>query len=69
MKIDPDQVVELTLEQDFSLRYFSDLVQNMSREQAQQLLIEQHKLMMLRDVLYQNLLKHEWKLDVDSVLL
>jgi hypothetical protein len=63
--MDRDQAIELTLEQDFSLRNFADLVQQMSHKQAQEFLIEQHKLMMLRESMYRDLLKHEWKLDVD----
>lgn len=61
-----DQAIDLTLEQEFSFRTFSDLVEQMSREQAQDLLIEQHKLMMLRETMYQELLNHEWKLDLAS---
>lgn len=57
-----DQEIELTLEQEFSHRHFTDVVQQMSREQAQQFLIEQHKYMMLREKVYQKLLTHEWKL-------
>lgn len=63
--MDRDQALELTLEQEFSLRSFADLVQQMSHKQAQKLLIEQHRLMMLRELMYRDLLKHEWKLDVD----
>lgn len=59
------QMIELTLEQDFNLRNFADLVQTMSREQAQEFLIEQHRLMMIRETMYRELLKHEWKLDTD----
>lgn len=58
-----DQVIELTLEQEFSLRSFADQVQRMSHEQAQEFLIMQYKHMMLRDVTYQAILKHDWKLD------
>jgi Phycobilisome degradation protein nblA len=59
--------MELTLEQEFSLMRFSEQVQQISREQAQELLVEQQKLMMLRNTLFQKLLKHEWKLDLDAV--
>ncbi|MBW4550476.1 MAG: NblA/ycf18 family protein [Aphanocapsa sp. GSE-SYN-MK-11-07L] len=59
--------MELTLEQEFSLRQFSEQVQQISREQAQELLVEQQKLMMLRNTLFQELLKKEWKLDLDAV--
>ncbi len=58
--------MELTLEQEFSLMRFSEQVQKISREQAQELLVEQQKLMMLRNTLFQELLKQDWKLGVDS---
>lgn len=64
-----NQEIELTLEQDFSLRNFSDLVQQMSHKQAQAFLIEQHKLMMIRDSLYQDFLRQEWRTKLDSALL
>ncbi|MBW4601110.1 MAG: NblA/ycf18 family protein [Calothrix sp. FI2-JRJ7] len=60
-----DQAIKLTLEQEFSLRNFSDKVQEMSREQAQEFLVMQHKHMMIRETMFQNLLKQEWKLDMD----
>jgi Phycobilisome degradation protein nblA len=60
-----DKTIELTLEQEFSLRNFTDKVQQMSREQAQDFLIFQHKYMMIQEMMYQNILKHEWKLDMD----
>jgi len=63
--MDMDQAIELTLEQEFSLRNFTDMVQKMSREQAQAFLIEQHRLMMVQKTMYQEILKHEWKLDSD----
>lgn len=56
---------QLTLEQEFSLKSFADLVEKMSREQAQELLIEQHHLMMVRETLYRDLLKQEWNLELD----
>jgi energy-converting hydrogenase A subunit M len=64
-----DQAIELTLEQDLSLRTFSDLVRQMSREQAQAFLVEQHRLMMVQKTMYQQILKHEWKLDSDFAAL
>ncbi|NJP08141.1 MAG: phycobilisome degradation family protein [Leptolyngbyaceae cyanobacterium RU_5_1] len=60
-----NQALELTLEQEFSLRCFADKVQQMSHKQAHEFLIEQYRLMMLQETMYQNLLKHEWKLDGD----
>lgn len=63
--MDMDQAIELTVEQEFNLRCFADQVQQMSREQAQAFLVEQHRLMMVQKTMYQEILKHEWKLDSD----
>ncbi len=54
--------IELSLEQEFSLRSFADQVQHMSREQAQEFLLVLHKQMMVRETTYLELLKNEWKL-------
>ncbi|URD53686.1 NblA/ycf18 family protein [Chroococcidiopsis sp. CCNUC1] len=59
------QTIELTLEQEFSLRNFADQVQQMSREQAQEFLLVQYKHMMIQETTYQELLKKDWKLDRD----
>jgi Phycobilisome degradation protein nblA len=64
-----DQTIELTLEQEFSIRNFVDQVQQMSHEQAQEFLILQHKHMIVREMMYQEILKQNWKLDLDSVSL
>ncbi len=58
-----DQPVELTLEQQFSLRSFRDQVSHMSREQAQQFLIELYEQMMLRETMYRHFLKQQWGMD------
>lgn len=58
-----DRTIELTLEQEFNLRSFADQVQQMSRQQAQEFLLVQYKHMMIRDTMYQELLKKDWKLD------
>ena len=62
-----NQSTELTLEQECSLRRFADQVQEMSREQAQEFLIEQYRLMMVQEKMYQDLLKHEWQSDIASL--
>jgi hypothetical protein len=62
-----NQPITLSLEQEFSLRTFADQVQQMSREQAQELLLMLYQQMMIRETTYQELLKHEWKLDSDAV--
>lgn len=61
-----DQAIELTLEQDFKLRSFIDQVQKMSREQAQEFLVKQNRLMMVQDTMYQELLKQKWQLDSNT---
>ncbi len=58
-----DGNIELTLEQEFNIRSFADQVQQMSIEQAREFLILQHKYMVIRETMYQDILKHEWKLD------
>ncbi len=62
-----NQPIELSLEQKFSHRIFTDQVQQMSREQAQEYLLLLHQQMMMRETMYLQFLKHEWKLDSDSV--
>jgi len=62
-----NQAIEFTLEQEFSLRCFTDQVQEMSREQAQEFLIEQYRLMMVQEKMYQALIKHEWQMDITSL--
>lgn len=57
------QPIELSLEQQFSIRSFADQVQQMSREQAQEFLLVLHKQMMIQEKMYQEFLKHEWNLD------
>ena len=63
-----NQPIELSLEQEFSLRTFSDQVQQMSREQAQEFLQMLYKQMMMRETTYQELLKHQWEVDSGSIL-
>ena len=52
-----NQSSQLSVEQEFSLRRFSDQVQHPSLEQAKDLLIELNKQMMIKDNLYKQLLK------------
>lgn len=63
-----NQATELTLEQEFRLREFACRVQQMSLDQAQAFLIEQHRSMLIQKVIFQQLLKHEWNLDADTDL-
>ncbi|MBH8552030.1 NblA/ycf18 family protein [Nostocaceae cyanobacterium CENA357] len=62
-----NQPMTLSLEQEFSLRTFTDQVQQMSREQAQEFLLMLYKQMMIRETTYQELLKHYWELDSDPI--
>ena len=63
-----NQPIKLSLEQEFSLRTFSDQVQQMSREQAQEFLLMFYKQMIIREATYQELLKQQWELDSDPIL-
>jgi hypothetical protein len=58
-----DKPIELSLEQQFSLRSFQDQVSNMSREQAQQFLVKLYEQMMLRETMYKHFLKHQWGIE------
>lgn len=56
------QPIQLSLEQQFSIRSFETQVQRMSREQAQEFLIKLYEQMMVRENMYKEFLKHEWGL-------
>ncbi len=56
------QPTKLSLEQQFSIRSFQTKVEKMSQEQAQNLLIELYKQMIVRENMYNALLKHQWGL-------
>ena len=51
---------QLSLEQEFDLRRFADQVRTLSPEQAQDLSLELYRQMMLKDNLYQEILKDYW---------
>ncbi len=54
--------IELSLEQQFSIRSFQTQVEKMSREQAQDFLVKLYEQMVLRETMYKEFLKHEWGL-------
>lgn len=54
--------VELSLEQQFSLRSFQTQVNDMSREQAKEFLIKLYEEMLVRENVYKDVLKHQWGL-------
>ncbi|MBD1861519.1 MULTISPECIES: NblA/ycf18 family protein [Trichocoleus] len=58
-----NQPIELSLEQQFNIRSFETQVQQMSREQAQNFLIDLYKQMMMRETMYKHFLKHQWGLE------
>lgn len=62
-----NQPIELSLEQEFSIRSFADQVQRMSREQAQEFVLLLYKQSMIQEAMYLQFLKHEWKLDSGAV--
>lgn len=55
--------LELSLEQQFNLHSFSTEVGKMSKEQAQDFLVQLYKEMLVRENLYKDTLKHQWGLD------
>ena len=57
------QPLELSLEQQFSIRSFQNQVQQMSQEQAQEFLIKLYEQMMVRENMYKSFIKHQWGLD------
>ena len=56
------QPIELSLEQQFSIRSFQTQVEKMSHEQAQCFLVELYQQMMVRENMYKAFLKHQWGL-------
>jgi hypothetical protein len=51
---------QLSLEQQFDLRVFTEQVQGMSLEQMQESLVKMHEVMMVRENLYREMLKDAW---------
>lgn len=57
----------LSIEQELNHRIFSDRVQQLSREEAQELLIQMHKQTMIKENLYRELFISQEKDIVDSL--
>lgn len=57
----------LSMEQELSHRIFSDRVQQLSREQAQELLVKMHQQMLFKDNLYRELFLSQEKDIVDAL--
>jgi len=58
-----NQPIELSLEQQFSIRSFQSQVQKMSREQAQEFLVKLYEQMIVRENMYKQFIKYEWGLE------
>lgn len=58
-----NQPIDLSLEQQFSIRSFETQVQQMSREQAQDFLIKLYEQMIVRENMYKQFLKRQWGLE------
>ena len=58
-----NELVTLSIEQQFSLRSFETQVAKMSREQAQDFCVSLYEQMMIRETMYKVFLKHEWGID------
>ena len=54
---------QLSLEQEFNLRIFADQVRTLSPDQVQDLSIELYRRMMLKDNMYEELLKDYWEIN------
>ena len=50
----------LTIEQQFNLRKVADQTKALSQQQAQELIVELQRQLMIKDNLYQQIIKHEW---------
>ncbi|MEB3885462.1 NblA/ycf18 family protein [Lyngbya sp. CCY1209] len=53
----------LSLEQQFNLSSFKMQVNQMSREQAQEFLVNLYEQMLIRENMYQHFLKYQWGLE------
>jgi hypothetical protein len=58
-----DKPIELSLEKQFSIRSFQSQVERMNLEQAQGFLVELYEQMLMREVMYQEFVKHQWGLE------
>jgi hypothetical protein len=57
------QPIDLSLEQQFSIRSFQTQVEKMSREQAQEFLVKLYEQMLMRENMYKSFIKHQWGLE------
>ncbi|MEN9521598.1 MAG: Phycobilisome degradation protein nblA [Cyanobacteriota bacterium] len=52
----------LTIEQKFHLRKIADQTKTLSQQEAQELIVELQRQMMMKDNLFKQLIKHEWQI-------
>ncbi len=62
------QKVEISLEQEFKITSFCNEVKSLNHEDAQELLCKLYREMIVKEVLYQELLKHRWGIESSGVL-
>ena len=55
-----NQANKLTLEQEFSLKKIATQAKALSQQEAQELIIELQRQIMVKDNLYKQIIKHEW---------
>ncbi|MGL5792796.1 MAG: NblA/ycf18 family protein [Waterburya sp.] len=57
----------LSIEQEFNHKIFSDRVQELSRDEAQELLVQMHKQMLYKDNIYKELFLSQEKDIIDAL--
>jgi Phycobilisome degradation protein nblA len=55
-----DNAFQLSMEQEFSIRSFSDQVQSLSQEEAQDFLVKLYRQMVMKETMYKHFLAQEW---------
>lgn len=55
-----DHAFHLSMEQEFSIRSFSDQVQSLSKEEAQDFLVKLYRQMVMKETMYKHFLAQEW---------
>jgi Phycobilisome degradation protein nblA len=55
-----DHAFQLSMEQEFSIRSFSDQVQSLSKEEAQDFLVKLYRQMVMKETMYKHFLAQEW---------
>jgi hypothetical protein len=60
LEVTMSKPIDLSLEQQFNIRTFETQVNQMSREQAQEFLVNMYRQMLVRENMYKEFLRHEW---------